>query len=80
MTQEETLICSVENSIIKAMSEEDNTCWRTNRKIIMEFCEKNLVPHTDWTGTRIETKFKCESIEQFVDMLMEHIEDNHYKC
>lgn len=80
MIQEENSRKTTEDSIIDDMMEEDNTSWRTNRKIIREFCEKNLAPHTDWTGTRIETKFKCESVEKFVDMLMEHIEDNHYKC
>ena len=81
MTQEENEknnISTIEYSIIDDMMEEDNTSWRTNRKIIREFCEKNLAP--DWTGMRVETNFKCESVEKFVDMLMEHIEDNHYKC
>ena len=80
MTKEKNIICSVEYSIINDMKEEDNTRWMTNRKVIMDFCEKNLVPHTDWTGTRIETKFKCESVEEFVEKLMKHIEDNHHKC
>lgn len=36
--------------------------------------------HTDWTGTRVETKHKCESIEEFVEKLYEYIEDNLWKC
>lgn len=56
------------------------TSYRTNKEIITEFCEKNLAPHTDWTGTRVETKYKCETVEEFVEKLMEHIENNHYKC
>lgn len=52
----------------------------TNREIIKEFCEKELHTHTDWTGTRVETKYDCESVEAFVDKLMEWIEDNHYRC
>lgn len=54
--------------------------YRTNKEIIREFCEKHLATHTDWTGTRVETKDKCESVDEFVDKLMEHIEDNHFKC
>jgi hypothetical protein len=54
--------------------------FRTNREIIKEFCEINMSTHTDWTGTRVETIDKCESIDKFVDMLMAHIEENHYKC
>lgn len=52
---------------------------RTTKDIIWEFCEKNLAPHTDWTGTRVETKYKCDSVETFVDRLWEWIEDKHYK-
>ena len=54
--------------------------FRTNREIIKEFCEINMSTHTDWTGTRVETKDKYESVDQFVDMLMDYIEENHYKC
>ena len=35
--------------------------------------------HTYWTGTRVETKEKCESVEDFVNRLMEHIENNNWK-
>ena len=56
------------------------TSSRTNREIIKEFCDKNLSTHTDWTGTRVETKYKCESVDAFIDKLMEFIEDNHYRC
>ncbi len=54
--------------------------FRTNREIIKEFCERNMSTHTDWTGTRVETKSTCESVGEFVDMLMDYIEENHYKC
>lgn len=56
------------------------TSYRTNKDIITEFCIDNLATHTDWTGTRVETKYECESVEEFVEKLMEHIENNHYKC
>lgn len=61
-------------------SEEEDVCWNINRQIIEEFCEQHLSTHTDWTGTRVETKEKCDSVGKFVDMLMEYIEENHYKC
>lgn len=54
--------------------------FRTNREIIKEFCERKMSTHTDWTGTRVETIDKCESVDEFVDMLMDYIEENHYKC
>lgn len=54
--------------------------YRTNEQIIKEFCEQQLKTHTDWTGTRIETKHACESVEAFVEKLWEWIEDNHGKC
>jgi hypothetical protein len=53
--------------------------YRTNKEIIEQFCFKNMSTHTDWTGTRVETKEKCESVEEFVNRLMEHIENNHWK-
>ena len=52
----------------------------TTKEILKEWCEKNLSTHTDWTGTRVETKHKCESIDDFVDGLYEYLEDNHYRC
>ena len=54
--------------------------YRTNEQIIKEFCEQHLQTHTDWTGTRVETQYKCGSVEAFVNKLMEWIEDNHYRC
>ena len=52
---------------------------RTSKEIIKEFVETNMSTHTDWTGTRVETNYKCESIEDFIDRLWDYIEDNHYK-
>lgn len=52
---------------------------RTSKEIIKEWVEKNMDTHTDWTGTRIETKYKCESIEAFVEKLYEYLKDNHYR-
>ena len=52
---------------------------RTSKQIIKEWVEKNMDTHTDWTGTRVETKYECESIEEFVNKLYEHICNNHYR-
>ena len=54
--------------------------YRTNKEIITQFCFNNMSTHTDWTGTRVETNEKCESVEEFVNRLMEHIENNHWKA
>lgn len=53
---------------------------RTSKEILQEWCEQHLAPHTDWTGTRIETKFKCESVEKFVNKLYEYLDLNHGRC
>ena len=29
-----------------------------DEEYVKEFCEKNMSTHTDWTGTRVETKEK----------------------
>lgn len=52
---------------------------RTSKEIIKEWVEKNMATHSDWTGTRVETKYKCKSIEEFVEKLYEYLEDNHYR-
>lgn len=54
------------------------TYYRVNEKIIREFCKKHMSTHTDWTGTRVETKHHCESVDDFVKKLMEYIEDNQF--
>lgn len=53
---------------------------RTTKEILKEWCEKNLSTHTDWTGTRVETKHECKSVEDFVDKLFDYLEDNDWKC
>jgi hypothetical protein len=49
---------------------------RVNQTIIREFCEIHMSTHSDWAGTRVETKHQCASVDEFVKMLMTHIEDN----
>ena len=49
--------------------------FRTSREAILDFCKKEMDTHTDWTGTRVETKYKCSSIEEFVNKLVDYLED-----
>lgn len=53
---------------------------RTSKAIIKEWFEAKMDTHTDWTGTRVETKYKCDSIDEVVDKLYEYLEDNHWRC
>ncbi len=55
------------------------TSIRTSKEILKEWVEANMDTHTDWTGTRVETKHKCESLEEFIDKLYEYLSDNHYR-
>lgn len=45
-----------------------------DKELIIEFCKNNLHTHTDWTGTRVETIDKCESVENFIDEFLNYIE------
>ena len=53
---------------------------RTSRQILKEWVESNMNTHTDWTGTRVETKNNCDSIDEMVDKLYEYLVDNHWRC
>lgn len=44
-----------------------------DKELIIEFCKNNLHTHTDWTGTRVETINKCESVDEFVNKLFDYI-------
>jgi hypothetical protein len=52
---------------------------RTSKEILKEWVESNMSTHTDWTGTRVETRYKCESLEEFIDKLYGYLSDNHHK-
>jgi len=54
------------------------TTFRVNEEIIRTFCKTHMSTHTDWTGTRVETKHECESVDKFVKQLMNCIEDNQF--
>lgn len=43
---------------------------------IIEFFKENLHTHTDWTGTYVETRYKCESVEEFINNFLEYIREN----
>ena len=53
---------------------------RTSRQILKEWVEANMDTHTDWTGTRVETKNNYDSIDKMVDKLYEYLVDNHWRC
>lgn len=52
---------------------------RISKEYLQDWCNEHLAPHTDWTGTRIETKQECKSVQDFVDKLWDFIEDNHWR-
>ncbi len=47
---------------------------QSDKAAIANFCINNLHTHTDWTGTRVETIEKCESVEEFIDKFLNCIE------
>lgn len=49
---------------------------KITKTLLKEFAEKKLATHTDWTGTRVETKNHCDSVDKFVGELWEFIENN----
>lgn len=52
---------------------------RTSRQILKEWIETNMSTHTDWTGTKVETKNNCNSIDEMVDKLYDYLVDNHWR-
>lgn len=46
------------------------------KELIREFCEQHLHTHTDWTGIYVETTYKCDSVDSFVDKLLNYIEEH----
>lgn len=46
-------------------------------RVITEFFENNLRTHTDWTGTYVETCYKCNSVEEFISKFMDYIKENN---
>ena len=53
---------------------------RTSKQILKEWIESNMDTHTDWAGTRVETKKNYDSIDKMVDKLYEYLVDNHWRC
>jgi hypothetical protein len=53
---------------------------RTSKEILKEWVEANMDTHTDWTGTRVETIKKYDSIDEMVDKLYEYLVDNYWRC
>ena len=53
---------------------------KTSKEILKEWVEAKMRTHTDWTGTRVETIHKCDSIDKFIDNLYEYLKNNRYRC
>lgn len=53
---------------------------RTSKEVLKEWVESNMTTYTDWTGTRVETKYKCDSLDEFIDNLYEYLVDNNWRC
>ena len=51
--------------------------FRTSAEAILDFCKAKLSTHTDWTGTRVETKYECSSVEKFAKELAEYLQSRH---
>ena len=47
-----------------------------DKELIREFCLNNLHTHTDWTGTYVETIHKCDSVNRFVNKLLNYVEEH----
>lgn len=47
-----------------------------DKELIRKFCKDNLDTHTDWTGTYVETVYKCESVNDFINQLFNYIEEH----
>lgn len=61
-------------TFIKSLKENKGMTQK-DKELIADFCRDNLHTHTDWTGTRVETINHCESIEKFIDKLLDYIEN-----
>jgi hypothetical protein len=53
-----------------------NNMTQKDKELIRKFCEENLHTHTDWTGTYVETLYKCQSVGYFVNELLNYIEEH----
>ena len=54
-----------------------NESYIIDREIITDFFKNNLSTHTDWTGTRVETQYKCDSVEEFIEIFMDYLKENN---
>lgn len=46
-----------------------------NKEMLKEWCTKYMCEYTDWTGTRLETTFKCDNSDYFVKKLWSFLEE-----
>lgn len=46
-----------------------------SKKDLSEWCHTHMDIHTDWTGSRVETVNKMNSVEEFVDKLYNYLKE-----
>jgi hypothetical protein len=48
-----------------------------SKKDLYEWCNNHMDVHSDWTGKRVETIDKMESVEDFVNKLYNYLEGKY---
>ena len=46
-----------------------------DKEKITKFLKANLHTHTDWTGTYVEFQHECDSVEEFIEIFFNSIEE-----
>jgi hypothetical protein len=46
-----------------------------DKEKITKFLRANLCTHTDWTGTYVEFQHKCDSVDKFIEIFFNSIEE-----
>lgn len=78
LTADKEYLCKQLEPIVEAYKilKGEEFMTQEDKKRIIEFCNNNLHTHTDWTGTYVETQYKCESVDDFVNKLLNYIEEH----
>jgi hypothetical protein len=46
-----------------------------DKEKITKFLRANLRTHTDWSGTYVEFQHKCDSVDKFIEIFFNSIEE-----
>lgn len=49
------------------------------KQILNEWIDEHLSTHSDWTGTRVETINTCDSLDEFLELLWNYLEEESDK-